>query len=206
MPRQVAASCAALALCVAVWQGALAQPEPRRAEASRFMNDLMVGKVPIGGPFTLTDQNGRPASLSDFRGKVVLLYFGYTSCPDVCPSDLAVIAESIRSVGKRGDQVQPLFVTLDPGRDTREVLGGYAAAFHPRLLALTGSEDQIRGVANAYKVFFEQVKLPGGSAYVIDHTAYTFLLDRSGKYVLFFPPGTPANRMAAKLREELAAH
>jgi cytochrome oxidase Cu insertion factor (SCO1/SenC/PrrC family) len=205
MVGRLAGACAALVLGAAPWQGnALAQPEPSRADAARFMNELMVGKVPIGGPFTLTDQNGRQASLTDFRGKVVLLYFGYTFCPDVCPTDLAAIAESIRSLGRLGEQVQPLFVTLDPARDTPEVLGRYAAAFHPRLLALTGQEHQVRRVAETYKVFFEKVKLPGRSAYVIDHSAYTFMLDRDGKYVLFFPPGTAAKRMTAKVREELA--
>jgi protein SCO1/2 len=205
MSRPIAGAAAALALWAALWHGAApAQSEPRRGEAARFMNDLMVGKAPVGAPFTLTDQNGRRASLSDFRGKVVLLYFGYIFCPDVCPTDLAVIAAAIDSLGKSGDQVQPLFVTLDPARDTRERLRHYAAAFHPRLVALTGSEDEIRAVATAYKVFFEKVKPPGMATYAIDHSAYTFLLDRGGKYVLFFPRGTPARGMAAKLREELA--
>jgi cytochrome oxidase Cu insertion factor (SCO1/SenC/PrrC family) len=205
MPGTIAAAGAALALCAALWPvPAPAQSEARSAEAARFMNELMVGKVPIGAPFTLTDQNGRRASLSDFRGKVVLLYFGYTFCPDVCPTDLAVIAEAIRSLGKSGEQVQPLFVTLDPARDTPELLRHYAAAFHPRLVALAGTEDEVRAVATAYKVFFEKVKPPGFATYAIDHSAYTFLLDRGGKYVLFFPPGTPSPRMSLKLREELA--
>jgi cytochrome oxidase Cu insertion factor (SCO1/SenC/PrrC family) len=143
-------------------------------------------------------------SLSDFRGKVVLLYFGFTFCPDVCPIDLALIAQTLNSLGKSGDQVQPLFVTLDPARDTREVLRGYVAAFHPRIVALTGSEDEIRRVATSYKVFFEKVTAPGVKTYFIDHSAFTFLLDRNGKYVLFFPPGTPTLRMTARVREELA--
>ena len=196
---------AALALCAALWVTQTpAQSEVRRAEAAQFMNELMSGKAAVGAPFTLTNQYGKRVSLSDFRGKVVLLYFGFTFCPDVCPTDLFVIAQTVKSLGRSGDQVQPLFVTLDPARDTRELLRGYVAAFHPRIVALTGSEDEIRGVATAYKVFFEKVTPPGSKTYFIDHSAFTFLLDRNGKYVLFFPPGTPSNRMAVTVRDELA--
>ena len=196
---------ATLALCAALWvTQASAQSEVRRAEAARFMNELMLGKTAIGAPFTLTDPHGKRVSLADFRGKVVLLYFGYTYCPDVCPTDLLVIAQSLKSLGKDVEQVQPIFITLDPARDTRELLRGYAVAFHPRIIALTGSDVEIRRVATAYKVFFEKVTPPESGTYFIDHSAFTFLLDRSGKYVLFFPPGTPPNRMAAKVREQLA--
>jgi cytochrome oxidase Cu insertion factor (SCO1/SenC/PrrC family) len=177
--------------------------EPR-AQAARLMNELMSGKAVIGAPFTLTNPQGKRVSLADFRGKIVLLYFGYASCPDVCPTDLLAIAQTIKSLGKAGEQVQPLFITLDPARDTPEVLRGYAAAFHPRLIALTGGEDEIRRVATAYKVFYEKVRIERADLYLIDHAAFTFLLDRSGKYVLFFPPGTSSERMAVMVREQLA--
>jgi cytochrome oxidase Cu insertion factor (SCO1/SenC/PrrC family) len=205
MPARVAGIGAALTVCAALWAAqAPAQSEVRRAEAARFMNELMSGKAAVGAPFTLTNQHGRRVSLSDFRGKVVLLYFGFTFCPDICPTDLAVIAQTLEALGKSGDQVQPLFVTLDPARDTRELLRGYVEAFHPRIVALSGSEDEIRRVATAYKVFFEKVTPPGSKTYFIDHSAFTFLLDRNGKYVLFFPPGTPLKLMTARMREELA--
>ena len=168
------------------------------------MNDLMSGKAAVGTPFTLTNPHGKRVSLTDFRGKVVLLYFGFTFCPDVCPTDLLAIAQAIKSLGKHGDQVQPLFITLDPARDTRALLRDYVAAFHPRIVALTGSEDDIRRIATAYKVFYEKVTPPGSKTYFIEHTAFTFLLDRNGKYVLFFPPGTPPERMSVMLREQLA--
>lgn len=174
------------------------------------MNELMSGKAPVGGPFTLTSASGKRVHLADFRGKLVLLYFGYTSCPDVCPTDLLAVAQTLKSLGKAGEQVQPLLITLDPARDTPEVLRGYAAAFHPRLVALTGSEDDIRRVATAYKVFHEKVFPERGNGkradtYMIDHSAFTFLLDRNGNYVMFFPPGTPAPRMTAMVRERLVA-
>lgn len=178
---------------------AAAPAEPRRADAARLMNELMSGKAQVGAPFTLTDQWGARRSLEEFQGKLVLLYFGYTYCPDVCPTDLAIIGEALRRMGSQADAVQPLFVTLDPARDTPEVLREYVAAFHPRFIALRGSEEATRRVALSYKVFYEQVKQ--GGTYLVDHMAFTFLLDRNGRYVAFFPPGTPADRMATMLRE-----
>jgi protein SCO1 len=175
-----------------------------RAEAARFMNDLMTGKVPVGGPFTLTDQEGNRKSLADFRGKLVLLYFGYTYCPDVCPTDMLAMGQVIKSLGREGGELQPVFVTLDPERDTREILRSYAPSFHPRFVALSGTEAEIRAVATAYKIFFEKVRLPGSSTYFIDHMAFIFLLDRNGKYIGSFPPGTSAERMAAMVRGRLA--
>ena len=169
------------------------------------MSELMSGKAAIGGPFTLADQWGRPTALEDFRGKIVLLYFGYTSCPDVCPADLADIALMLRSLGDRAGEVQPLFVTLDPSRDSAAVLREYVGAFHPAFIALRGSEEETRRVALSYKVFYEKVRRPGTDAYFIDHMAFTFLLDRQGKYVAFFPPGTSAERMAVMVREALGA-
>jgi len=178
--------------------------DTRRPDAARLMNDLMSGKAQVGGPFTLTDQHGKKRSLADFHGKFVLLYFGYTFCPDICPTDLAAIAQAIRTLGAEGDKLQPIFVTLDPERDTQDILRNYAAAFHPRFIALRGSEEEVRGVATAYKIYFEKVRPPGSSVYLIDHMAFVFLLDRDGKYVALFPPGTNAERMAVMVREVLA--
>jgi len=164
----------------------------------------MSGRHTVGAPFALSDPAGRRVALEDFRGRLVLLYFGYATCPDVCPTDLAIIAHTLRALGPQGEQVQPLFVTLDPQRDKPAVLREYAAAFHPRLIALTGSQAEVRKVATDFKVFFEQVRLPGSKRYTIDHTAYTFLLDREGRFASLFPPGTPAERMGFLLREQLA--
>jgi cytochrome oxidase Cu insertion factor (SCO1/SenC/PrrC family) len=175
-----------------------------RADAARLMGELMSGKAPVGAPFSLSDQNGARTSLSDFRGKLVLLYFGFAYCPDVCPTDLMAMGNLIRSLGPDGDELQPVFITLDPARDTREVLRPYVASFHPRFVALSGTEEEIRRVATSYKVFFEKVQARGASTYVIDHTAYIFLLDREGRFVTLFPPGTPAERMAVVVREQLA--
>ena len=196
----VAAAAALLAACAA--------PPPsaeRRADAPRLMYELMSGRYPIGGPFSLLDPAGRRVALDDFRGKLVLLYFGFASCPDVCPTDLAIIGQALRGLGAAAGEVQPVFVTLDPQRDTPALLREYAAAFHPRFVALTGTEDEIRRVATDFKVFYEKVDLPGTDTYAIDHTAYTFLLDRAGRFVILFPPGTPAERLVFMLREQLEA-
>jgi cytochrome oxidase Cu insertion factor (SCO1/SenC/PrrC family) len=179
-------------------------PVERRAGAAQLVGELMSGRHPIGAPFVLDDPDGRRIALGDFKGKLVLLYFGFTMCPDVCPTDLALIAQALRALGAQENEVQPLFITLDPQRDSPAVLREYAAAFHPRFIALTGSEGEVRRVATDYKVFFEKVRLPGRDNYTIDHTAYTFLLDRDGKFVILFPPGTPSERIEEIVREQLA--
>jgi cytochrome oxidase Cu insertion factor (SCO1/SenC/PrrC family) len=111
------------------------------------MNELMTGTGPIGGPFLLTDQQGRRAGPAQWRGKVVLMYFGYTFCPDACPTDLSSIAAAIEALGPDGIKVQPVFVTLDPLRDTPRMLGDYVKSFNPRFVALGGTEEEVRRVA-----------------------------------------------------------
>ncbi len=180
-----------------------AAAQERREGAARLMDELMSGKVPVGGDFTLTDAKGRRVALRDFRGRVVLLYFGFVSCPDICPTDLMAIGKAIRALGRDGRQVQPIFVTLDPARDTRPIIGEYSRAFHPRFVALTGSEAEVRKVADIYKLYFEKVPLADGKGYTIDHMAFTYLLDRDGRYVGIYPPGIPADRLARLLRNEL---
>jgi protein SCO1/2 len=197
-----ALAAAILAACAA--PPAPAPPPERRADAARLMAELMSGRHPIGAPFSLTDPAGRRVALADFRGRLVLLYFGYAACPDVCPTDLAQIGLALRELGAAAEQVQPVFVTLDPLRDTPAVLREYATVFHPRFVSLTGSEAEVRRVATDFKVFFEKVPLQGTGTYAIDHTAYTFLLDREGRFVILFPPGTESGRMAEMLREQLA--
>lgn len=205
MRRAVSGPSLLALVAVAAFTAAGAQPASgnRRADAARLMNELMSGRAAVGGPFVLSDPGGRRIALADFRGKIVLLYFGFTTCPDVCPTDLAVIGQMMRELGREADGVQPIFITLDPQRDTPALLREYAAAFHPRLVALTGTEAEISRIATDYKVFFQKVALPDTKGYTIDHMTFTFLLDRQGRYVAFFPPGTPADRMATMVREQL---
>ncbi|WFT83692.1 SCO family protein [Methylobacterium sp. CB376] len=170
--------------------------EPGRRSAAELMDVLMWNREPVGGPFALVDQTGRPRTDADFRGTLLLVYFGFTSCPDVCPTDLAEIGRLLDLLGDRGASIQPLFITLDPERDTVAHLAAYVPSFHPRLIALTGSAEAVRNIADAYKVYHERVQL-GGSDYTVDHSAFIYLMDRSGGYLGFFPPGTTAERMSA---------
>jgi len=205
-PRVVPVALVAVVLIGATLIGgsiATAAGQPRRNDAARMMTDLMSGTAAVGGPFTLTDVDGRRRSLADFRGKLVILYFGYTFCPDACPTNLASIAHLMQLLGPDSAKVQPLFVTLDPQRDTAEVLREYVAAFDSRLVALRGSETEVRHVATAYKLYFRKVYPSKSSTYFIDHASLTYLLDQEGRYVGFFPPGTTGERMVVLVRERL---
>ena len=193
MRRRFAAACLiGLALLGPVW----AEEAPRRS-AAELMDVLMWNREPVGGPFALIDQDGRPRTEADFRGKLVLLTFGYTGCPDVCPTDLMAIARALDLLGAAGDAIQPIFVTLDPASDTPAVLAEFVPSFHPRLIGLTGSEAAIGRAADAFKVFYR----PAQDA--IEHSAFVYLLDRQGRYLGFFPPGTSAERMLTIIRPHL---
>ncbi|HEX3501474.1 MAG TPA: SCO family protein [Stellaceae bacterium] len=158
--------------------------------------------VSVGGPFTLTDQNGATRRPEDFRGRLMLIYFGYTYCPDVCPTELQTMSEAIDRLGAKGDAVQPIFITVDPARDTPEQLKSYAENFHPRLLALTGSAEQIAEAARAYKVFYQPVK-QGDGEYLMDHSSIVYLMDRDGHYLAHFGGNLTAEQMAATIAKHL---
>jgi len=181
----------------------VAQTTESRVQATRLMNELMSGKGVVGGPFTLTDHLGQARSLSDFQGKVVLIYFGYMFCPDICPTDLVNIARLLTLLGKDSANVQAIFITLDPTRDTQALIGPYVGHFDKRILGLRGTEAQTKELATQYKTFYEKVNV-NEQQYLIDHTAFIYLMNREGKYVAFFPPGTTPERMATMVREELA--
>ncbi|MEH2499959.1 cytochrome oxidase Cu insertion factor (SCO1/SenC/PrrC family) [Bradyrhizobium sp. AZCC 1678] len=173
--------------------------------AGELMDAVMWGKEPIGGPFTLIDHTGKLRTDVDFRGKLMLVYFGFSSCPDVCPTDLMAIGQAVDKLGPGGDAVQPLFVTVDSDRDTPAHLADYVPFFHPRLLGLTGDAAQIRDAARLYRVFYAKVPIEGAAGYTVDHSGFIYLMDRDGKYLGFFPPGTPSDRMAAGIKAHLSA-
>jgi cytochrome oxidase Cu insertion factor (SCO1/SenC/PrrC family) len=162
----------------------------------------------VGGPFTLTDQNGIQRSDGDFRGRLMLVYFGYTYCPDVCPAALLAMSQALDKLGPAGDAVQPIFITIDPARDTETQLKLYASNFHPRLLALTGSKDQIAAAEKDYRVFAEKVPPPAGDAgkvddYLMDHTSFIYLMNRDGTLAALFSPGASPDDMAAAMKKHL---
>ena len=158
----------------------------------------------MGGPFTLTDQNGRRVSDSQFAGKYRLVYFGFTFCPDVCPIDLQVIGAGLRrfeqSDAARAARVQPIFITVDPARDTPEVLRRYVANFHPRLIGLTGSEQEVDAVARAYRVYAQRGRAaPGRPDYTVDHGRQTVLYGPDGRPIAMVPADEGADAVAAQL-------
>lgn len=186
---------------------ALASP-PRAADrqpsAAELMDDLMWARGPIGEPFALTDHTGKPRTDADFRGKLMVIYFGYTYCPDVCPADLMAIASAIDRLSAAGDAVQPIFITVDPERDTVAHLAEYVMAFHPRLIGLTGTPDQIRKIATAYKTYYAKAEIAGGEDYAVDHTAFIYLVGKDGRYLGFLPPGTTPERLSEVIGRQLS--
>ena len=171
--------------------------------AARMMDDLMYGRGAVGGPFTLADATGRRRSSSEFGGKLMVVYFGYTYCPDVCPTDVMAISEALRALGSAAQDIQPVFITIDPERDT-PLLADYLAAFHPGFVGLTGSPDEIRAVANSYKAFYAKVPDARGGDYSLDHAGVIYLMGRNGEYLGFMPPQTGADRLAEILRKAVA--
>jgi cytochrome oxidase Cu insertion factor (SCO1/SenC/PrrC family) len=171
--------------------------------AAQMMDDLMYGRGSVGGPFTLTDQTGKQRSDTDFRGKLMIVYFGYTYCPDVCPTDLMAITRALEALGPAAEGVQPVFITIDPERDTK-VLADYVSAFHHSLVGLTGSPDEIRKVANSYKAFYLKVEDERSGNYAIDHAGIIYLMGRNGEYLGFMPPQTNPDRLTEILRKNLA--
>ncbi|HZP70815.1 MAG TPA: SCO family protein [Pseudolabrys sp.] len=183
-----------------LWPPTAAEPS-----AAALMDAVMWNREPVGGPFALVDHDGRLRTDADFRGKLLLIYFGYTYCTDICPTDLQAMTAAIDRLGPAGDAVQPLFITVDPEHDTPGTLRLYVALFHPRLVGLTGSARQVGAVARAYKVYAARNAQSKKSDPVIDHSGFVFLVGRDGKYLGFFPPGTPADRIVDGLRPQLAA-
>ncbi|GAB4088196.1 SCO family protein [Hydrogenophaga soli] len=173
-----------LAAVVAALGALTAGCEPQKtaesgAAAVAFRGIDLTG-APYGKGFALTDMHGQPRTLSDFKGQVVLLYFGFVQCPDVCPTALTRANEVLTQLGpERAARVQVLFVTVDPERDTPELLRHYMAAFNPRFLALRGNAEQTKATAAEFKAFYQ--KVPTGSSYTMDHSALSYLFDPQGR-------------------------
>jgi len=158
------------------------------------------GVVRIGGPFTLLDQTGATRTDRDYRGKLMLVYFGYTFCPDVCPTALQVMTVARDQLGKAAKDVQMLLITIDPARDTPALLKSYVANF-PGLVGLTGSDPQIRAAAKAYGVYYR--KAGEGQDYLMDHSSIIYLMDRSGRYLTHFTHKAQSESIAAAIAKYL---
>ena len=162
------------------------------------------GAALIGGPFSLVGADGKPVTDRDFRGRYMLIFFGFTHCPDICPAELQVIAQALEQLGDKAKTVVPIFITLDPERDTPEAMANYVKSFGPNFVGLTGSPEAIAAAAKAYRVAYSQVEnkdSPGD--YSVDHSALVYLMDPEGRYVTHFSYGLSADQMAEKLEKSL---
>ena len=163
--------------------------------------NIETGTASIGGPFTLVDQTGAPRSSADFRGRFMLIYFGYSNCPDVCPTTLALMADALDKLGAEADKVVPLFITIDPERDTAAKLKPYVASFGPRFVGLTGDLASIRKVAGLYRVYLKKQPLEGGN-YAMDHSSVIYRMGPDGKFVGYWDDTSIGpDKLAAELRK-----
>ncbi|MBX9589808.1 MAG: SCO family protein [Hyphomonadaceae bacterium] len=164
----------------------------------------VMGQALVGGPFTLTDHTGKRVTEQDFRGRTMLVFFGFTYCPDVCPSALQVASAALDKLGPKADRVVPLFISVDPERDTPAQLASYVQSFHPRLVGLTGTPAEIDAVVKAYRVYVKKVPDPKSSAgYTIDHTSLIYVMGPDGAYRAHFAHTTNADVMADRLAKLL---
>lgn len=162
-----------------------------------------VAPASIGGPFTLTAHDGRIVSDADFKGKYKLVFFGYTFCPDICPTELQTIAQAMDLMGDSGADVQPLFITIDPVRDTAPVMADYVKLFHPSVIGLTGTPEQIAAVAKEYRVYYARSQgEPDPTQYLMDHSTFSYLMAPDGSFVTVFAKDTTPEQMV----EAITAH
>jgi protein SCO1/2 len=161
------------------------------------------GTAALGGPFTLNDQNGTPRTDRDFRGQYQLIYFGYTFCPDVCPTTLSVMGDAMEKLGALSERVTPVFVTVDPARDTPKVLKAYLKSFGPRFVGLTGSADAIAKISHEYAVYAVKQPLQGGG-YAMTHSNTIYLMGPNGKFLTHYDEAIGPDALAAKLKDQIA--
>lgn len=163
-----------------------------------------VGQALVGGPFTLTDHSGRRVTEADFRGKYMLILFGFTYCPDICPSGLQVMSAALTQLGAKADRITPMFVSVDHERDTPAQMAEYVKSFHPRLVGLTGSAAEIAAAAKAYRVYYKKVVDEKSTAgFTWDHSALIYLMGPDGRYVAHFTHAAGPDAIAARLAQLL---
>lgn len=163
------------------------------------------GKALVGGPFTLVDQHGAVVTEQDFAGRYMLIYFGYTYCPDFCPMSLSNMSQALDLLPpEQAEQVVPILITIDPERDTVEQLAEYAPLFHPRLVALTGSLEQVKEAAKAYRVYFSKADNGDPDAYLMDHSTFIYLMGPDGAYVRHFSHSATPEEIAAGIEAAIA--
>jgi len=175
--------------------------QDRRAAASSKGTMTLSSSAAVGGAFTLVDHTGRTVTQDILQGKYSLIFFGFTFCPDICPTELQVMAQALDLLEGDAARVQPLFITIDPARDTPEQMAQYVELFHPAIRGLTGTPEQIEAAARAYRVYYARASGGTPDAYTMDHSAYTYLMGPDGMFLTVFPRGTTAEEMAGTIRD-----
>ena len=163
---------------------------------------VIIGQATVGGPFRLTDQTGKTVSDADFHGRYMLIYFGYSFCPDVCPTTLGVMAQALDKLGADSSRVVPVFITIDPARDTPKVLADYMKAFAPSFVGLTGSDAQIKAVEKEYRVYAVKRPLDNGN-YGMDHSSVLYLMAPNGKMISFYDEAISPDDLAKDLKQKI---
>jgi protein SCO1/2 len=192
MPRLLAAAIVAMALAACAPDG------------PRFQSADVTG-ASFGRDFALTDTSGKPRGLADFRGKAVVVFFGFTQCPDVCPTAMATLAEAMRKLGPDAERVRGVFITIDPERDTPELLSRFVPAFHPGFVGLFGDAEATERVAKEFKVIYRKAPGTTPGSYTMDHSTGMFIFDPQGRLRLYVSHGQGADVLANDLRELLRA-
>lgn len=162
---------------------------------------VVTGQATVGGPFRLTDQNGKPVSAADFHGRYMLIYFGYSFCPDVCPTTLSIMAQALDQMGADSTRIVPIFITVDPTRDTPKVLADYMKAFGPRFVGLTGNDAEVKAVEKEYRVYAAKRPLENGN-YGMDHSSVIYLMGPTGKLVSFYDEAISPDDLAKDLKKK----
>lgn len=188
-----------LLLAALVASGALWMVGDRMAGSARSVS---TGTATIGGPFSLIDQNGKRVTNADYSGRTMVIYFGYTHCPDICPVTLSVIAEALSKLGDDEKRIVPIFVTVDPERDTPQILNAYLAAFGPHFVGLTGNAQEIGLIKKEYHVYSEKQPMPGGD-YAVNHSNTIYVMGPDGSFVDNFDETLGPDKMAERLRKDL---
>jgi protein SCO1/2 len=177
----------------------MAAPSPSPAPAT----DASTGTLPIGGAFALVDTDGNTVTQDNLKGAYSLVFFGFTSCPDICPTTLQAMTGALDTLGTLAEGVKPVFITIDPQRDTPAVMKDYIKNFSPRFVALTGTKEQTDAAANAYKVYYKAAKKEGETDYNVDHSGFVYLMNPAGEYVTHLSHKDSAEQMAAELAKYL---
>lgn len=194
---------ALIVLTLAGWVTLWARPDLLAMLRGGQPGVALPGSLAVGGPFSLTDQTGQRVTDATYRGKWMLIYFGYTFCPDVCPTELQNIANSLDLLGPDAEKVVPVFITIDPARDTVAALAEYVKLFDPRIVGLTGSDQEIAAVARAYRVYYAKAESKTSTTYLMDHSSFLYLVAPDGSFRSLFRQGIAPETLAKALRARI---